>query len=128
MSTDVFRGCYHETMSASKPRLRDWLLDRMRERDWRQADLARAVQVDASQVSRWINEQDVPSPMSCRRIATALDSDPVYILALAGYQPFPESPIDLSDPLLSFFTSHANELAPEEKRAIIEIAKTMIRK
>lgn len=61
----------------------EWLRDELRERDWIEADLARALDIHSGMVSRWM--QGVrPAPQSSRRIAEAFGVDPGFVLKLAG--------------------------------------------
>ncbi len=56
------------------------------------------------------------------RLADALD---VSVDTLLGRETHDQE-IDLSDPVLTFFTSHGNDLTDEEKRVIIDVAKTIL--
>lgn len=127
MSTLLNASRYDSRMSPETRRLRDWLIEQLEVRDMTQADLARAVGVSNSRISRWINEKDMPSRAYCRRLAEILDADPNYVLALAGHEPIPELDIDLDDPLTQFSLANADKLTAEQKRLLVELAKTWIR-
>jgi transcriptional regulator with XRE-family HTH domain len=62
------------------------LREEMRRREWRQADFARAADVDVSMVSRWLRGRR-PDPASLERVATALGVDLDALLTLAGHRP-----------------------------------------
>lgn len=126
LSTHACRSRYDGGMSVPNETLRDWLLDRLGERMWSRAELARAVGVDPSQITRWINGKDVPRRENCVRLADILAVHPNYVLALAGHEPLTESGVDLSDPLISFAAANQHRLTAEQKRALVELAKTMV--
>lgn len=65
----------------------DWLRDRMRHREWTQADLARALDVPRGQVSSWLNGQKQPRPQSALAIADVFAADPDLLLSLTGNRP-----------------------------------------
>ena len=127
MSTLLFQRCYDTCMSERKPRFREWLLDQLASRDWRQADLARAIGVDPSQVSRWINGKDVPSAPNAIRLADALGADRDFVLDLTGHRPLPQLPPDLSDPRVLFFAAHAKALTDEEWAVIRSLIEQFTR-
>jgi len=62
--------------------LAEWLRGQMRERDWIDADLARAIGVHSGMVSRWMAGA-IPAPHNCRKIAEAFGVDPAFIINLA---------------------------------------------
>lgn len=123
MSTLLFRPVYDGVMGERKETLRDFLLRMMRERDWRQADLARAVGVDPAQITRWINGKSQPSRKQCIRLAQMFDYHPSYVLSLAGHDVLITTDIDLSDPLTSFAAANHDRLTAEQKRLLIGMAK-----
>lgn len=68
------------------PSYMEWMREEMRRRGWRQADFARAVDVDVSMVSRWLHGRR-PDPASLERVAAALGVDLDALLTLAGHRP-----------------------------------------
>lgn len=63
-----------------------WLREEMQRREWRQADFARATNIDVSMVSRWLQGRR-PDPASLERIAEALGEELDMLLTLAGHRP-----------------------------------------
>ena len=128
--------CYSLSMRLS---FGEWLDDRLRERGWSQVAFAETVGVARQTVGTWVNNVKPPRRRAARDIAKVLGIETNEVLVRAGYPPMdpdyvlpedrlPEPEIDLADPLLSFFTAHAGELSPEEKRAIIEVARVILSK
>ena len=70
----------------------NWLRDRMREREWNQADLARRVGLPAGTINRWLTGERRPSSRSCDLLADALRVDLDAVLALAGHRPDVDEP------------------------------------
>lgn len=64
--------------------LQSWLQQKMDERQWSQADLARALGIDKTQISRWFTTRK-PNPESCLMIAEYFGEDPYEIFRLVGY-------------------------------------------
>lgn len=76
-----------------------WLERQLEQRDWRQADLARALGVSTGMVSNWLTGQRRVSPYYCEQIAALLGADVDYLLALAGHRPMalttdPDEPVE----------------------------------
>jgi transcriptional regulator with XRE-family HTH domain len=63
-----------------------WLREEMQRREWRQADFARATDIDVSMVSRWLQGRR-PDPASLERVADALGAELDILLTLAGHRP-----------------------------------------
>lgn len=74
-----------------------WLRDRLRARDWNGSDLARALGVNTSTVSRWLRGVQPPAPTYCDRIADVFGVDADLVLTLAGHRPATE-PLKPDDP------------------------------
>ena len=72
--------------ATGEPSYKNWLREEMRRREWRQADFARAVGVDVSMVSRWMQGRR-PDPASLERVAAGLGVDLDALLTLAGHRP-----------------------------------------
>ena len=122
----------------------EWLDDRLRARGWSQTAFAEAVGVARQTVNSWTNDVKPPRRRAARDIAKVLEVDVNEVLVRAGYPPQdpdyrlpeervveegqePELDIDLADPLLGFWASHAGELTNEEKQMVIEVARTILR-
>ena len=69
-----------------EPSYSAWLRQEMRRREWRQADFARATEIDVSMISRWLQGRR-PDPASLERVAVALGVDLDALLTLAGHRP-----------------------------------------
>lgn len=70
-------------------RLGDWILRRLKGRDWSQADFARAIPTSTGTVSNWISGKRIPEPESCDKIADVLGLDVDDVLTIAGHRPEP---------------------------------------
>lgn len=71
---------------------RNWLLAELEKRQWRQADLARAMRPAdpsgiASNISKWLRGDNRPEPRLCQELAQALGVDVNLVLELAGHKP-----------------------------------------
>lgn len=75
----------------------EWLLGRLRRREWNLSDLARAMDRSPSMVSRWSRGERLPDPRSCDLLADALGLDRDEVLARAGHRPEAD-PIPMGDP------------------------------
>jgi transcriptional regulator with XRE-family HTH domain len=72
-----------------------WVRQRLRQREWTQADLARKLGVPNSTVARWLNGKRRPTSESCDLIADVLGADLDQVLALTGHRPnFDAIPVD----------------------------------
>ncbi|WP_165944431.1 helix-turn-helix transcriptional regulator [Micromonospora sp. KC213] len=64
----------------------DWLAGRMDEVGLpRPADLSRATGIDASLIGRWLRGESLPGVMNLRRLAPALNTTELDLLARAGH-------------------------------------------
>jgi transcriptional regulator with XRE-family HTH domain len=78
-----------------KPRYADWLREgfplwlqrRLQERDWTITDLARAMGVQTSLISRWMAGRQKPTAESANRIAEVLQISVDEVLTEAGLRP-----------------------------------------
>jgi transcriptional regulator with XRE-family HTH domain len=78
-----------------KPRYADWLREgfplwlqrRLQERDWSITDLARAMGVQTSLISRWMAGRQKPTAESANRIAEVLQISVDEVLTEAGLRP-----------------------------------------
>lgn len=71
----------------------DWLNDQLRERGWKQADLAKFSHLDTSYISNLINGKRNPGPVACKALASALriPLDTVYQAAGLLRNPKPDN-------------------------------------
>lgn len=65
----------------------NWLEDELRQRDWRQADLAAASNVDSGYISRMLSGDRTPGPETCVMIARGLNVPPEEVFRRAGFLP-----------------------------------------
>ena len=97
------------------PSFREWMLAEMRRREWRQADFARATDVDVSMISRWLRGRR-PDTASLERVAVALGVDLDTLLTLAGHR-LP-SPRD-DDPLVATLAAKLRQVNWTTERFLI---------
>lgn len=74
-----------------------WLRQQLRRHELTQADFARRLGTSTSTVSYWINDERVPNPGSCDRIADLFHEDVDLVLTIAGHRPAVE-PLAPDDP------------------------------
>jgi len=91
------------------------MLEEMRRREWRQADFARAADIDVSMVSRWLQGRR-PDPASLERVASALGVDLDALLTLAGHRP--RSPRD-DDPRVASLVAKVRQVTWTPERFLI---------
>jgi transcriptional regulator with XRE-family HTH domain len=92
-----------------------WLREEMQRREWRQADFARATDIDVSMVSRWLQGRR-PDPASLERVAEALGADLDALLTLAGHRP--RSPRD-DDPRTASLVAKIRQVTWTPERFLI---------
>ncbi len=98
-----------------EPSYSAWMRDEMRRRAWRQADFARAVEIDVSMVSRWLQGRR-PDPASLERVAGALGVDLDALLTLAGHRP--RTPRD-DDPRVATLVAKVRQVTWTPERFLI---------
>ena len=98
-----------------EPSYREWMLEEMRRREWRQADFARAAGIDVSMVSRWLHGRR-PDPASLERVATALGVDLDALFTLAGHRP--RTPRD-DDPRVAALVAKVRQVRWTPERFLI---------
>ena len=98
-----------------EPSFGEWVREEMRRREWRQADFARATDVDVSMVSRWLHGRR-PDPASLERVALALGADLDALLTLAGHRP--RSPRD-DDPQVASLVAKVRQVRWTPERFLI---------
>ena len=64
----------------------DWLLERLKENGWSQADLARRSGLTRGAISNYVNGR-VPDEISLRKIAKAFNMPPENVFRIAGVLP-----------------------------------------
>lgn len=109
--------------------LAQYLRERMQERGWSKADLARHIGVDASLVSRWL-AGDQPRPETCHKIAAAFGLEPETVLRMARHLSGPvELPAPPADPDLEMALAEVREILarrrPEQRRPILEVVRVL---
>lgn len=106
----------------------EWLEDQIRGKGWNQTVFGEAVGVARQTVSNWVNNVQPPRRRATRDIARVLGVDQNEVLVRAGYPPLDpdyvlpddrqgaeeSQSVDLADPRVLFFASHARELSEEE--------------
>lgn len=98
MSTHLLPSGYNRNMSGNNTPFGEWLLQQLERRDWTQADFARLSHLSNTNISRWINNERVPSSQSCLRIAKVFDMNEDLVLSLAGHK----EPLGKPKPARSF--------------------------
>jgi transcriptional regulator with XRE-family HTH domain len=74
-----------------------WFRERLRRRQWSQAEFSRRSQIAASTINAWFKGERTPDPESCEKIADALGIGRDEVLAVAGHRE-PDEPIAPDDP------------------------------
>lgn len=92
MSTLLEPPGYTRCMDGSDANFGEWLLQQIERREWSQADFARLSKMNPQNISRWINNERVPSPRSCLRMADIFGIDEDVVLRAAGHKPPPDTP------------------------------------
>ena len=77
-----------------------WLDAMLRSRRWTQADLAKALGVDGSMVSKWVRGARVPDVPHCEAVARAFGLAPWEVLGMTG-RVRPEVLVPAGDPIRS---------------------------
>jgi transcriptional regulator with XRE-family HTH domain len=93
-------------------RLRNWIEIELKKRRWKPADLAHAVGVGTSTISKTLNGNTEPKPRLITDIAKVLDSTPEKLYRLAGLLP----EVDESNTTLQEIKEIANNLTPQQRR------------
>jgi len=65
----------------------DWIVQELKARDWRQADLARAMHMDSAVVHNLITGNRGPGVDTCNAIAKAFGYPPEMVFRIAGLLP-----------------------------------------
>jgi transcriptional regulator with XRE-family HTH domain len=91
----MHKGVLVDMPRKGKPRYADWLHEgfplwlqgRLQEREWSITDLARAMGVQTSLISRWMAGRQKPTAESANRIAEVLQISVDEVLTEAGLRP-----------------------------------------
>ena len=101
----------------------EWLLEQMTERDWTQADLARASGLNRQSISDYINlRRPNPDPQALVAIAHGLNISPITVFRKAGLLPAgPADEIKFED-----WKYLLDQMSPEDKAELRQIAEMKI--
>jgi transcriptional regulator with XRE-family HTH domain len=99
----------------------DWLLERLKELDWSQADLARGSGLTRSVISKYMTGR-IPDEAALRKIAKALHIAPESVFRAAGILP----PAPEKDPVIDEITHLARSLPPEDVQDLIDLARVKL--
>jgi len=102
---------------------KNWLLDKLKEKDWTQADLARATSLTTGAVSNYINGR-IPDEAALRKIAKALKLPAETVFRAAGILP-PALP---SNPLVDEVTFLAAKLPQQDVQDLIDLARSKLQR
>ncbi len=99
----------------------EWLLKQMNERDWTQADLARASGLNRQSISDYINmRRPNPDPQALVAIAHGLNISPITVFRRAGLlPPGPDEDVKFED--WKFLLDQMSTEDQEELRQIAEM-------
>ena len=104
-----------------------WMKRQMERRGWSGSDLARAVGVDSSVVSRWLRTRQ-PDPASVGKIAFALGGDIDELLTMAGHRTKPALDGAEGDRLHLIALIRQVHLTPERSALLIDLLDGMRRR
>lgn len=94
----------------------DWLLEKLKEQDWSQADLARASGLTRAAISRYINDYArKPDEDALRKIAKALSMAPEAVFRAAGILP----PVSEIDAMIEEIIETTRHMSREEQREVL---------
>lgn len=79
----------------------EWLRKQLKDKRWRQADLARAANLDPAVISNLVNEIRGPGEDTCTAIARALDLPPETVFRAAGLLPPVATPRGLYEEIIT---------------------------
>lgn len=104
-------------------KLRAWLSEELKQRQWSHRELARQSGLSNSLVSKTLSGKMNPSIAFCYKVAQALEYPPEFVLKLAGILP-PASPDSASnDSALQELIELAKRLPPEDQAEILEYVR-----
>lgn len=98
---------------------RDWLAGELERRDWSAAELSRRAGINASTISRILDDEQPRSVgiEAAQKIAVALDEAPEKVFILAGLLP---APPDEDDPILRDINHLARRLPAPERKEVLD--------
>ncbi len=97
----------------------EWLLAELQKREWSQADLARAAQLERGTIGNVLRNVRRPGPDVCLAIARALNLSPESIFRKANLLPAKPEATEGSDELLHLY----QQLNQADRNELIEIAR-----
>ena len=97
----------------------EWLQDKLEEKEWKPADLARAADMDPGVLSNLINGKRNPGVESCKAIAKALKIPLAEVYRAARFMP----PEPNKDPIIDAVINLMLTLPIEEKENVYEYTK-----
>jgi transcriptional regulator with XRE-family HTH domain len=101
----------------------EWLEGELRDRQMSSAELSRRSGVQKSTLSRILNREHKPMPVTLEAIAAGLKIPPAVVFRAAGY--LPKAPEDGGGELLSFLLSRLTE---DNKGELINYAEYLVEK
>jgi len=101
---------------------RDWIEARLQERDWKQADLARASGMDTGFLSRILSGTAQAGLDTCVAIANALMLPPDLVLTKAGLLP-QKSQDDITREATHLF----DQLSDEDQETVLIMMRALVR-
>lgn len=102
----------------------EWLAGMLHRRNMRQVDLATAMGINQSHVSKWVRGSRIPSPPYCEAIAKALGVPPYEVLARASRVP-EQYRIPTSDPTRDRAHALVDALDPETLAPVVAILERL---
>lgn len=97
-----------------------WLLEKLKEKDWSQADLARRSGLTRGAVSNYVNGR-VPDDQALRKIAKAFNMPPENVFRAAGLLPKSSN-----DPWADELLHKINQLNPSGKKMIEKFLQVLL--
>jgi DNA-binding XRE family transcriptional regulator len=97
----------------------DWLLDQLRQRDMRPADLGRVTGLESSVMSNLINHRRHPAIETCKTISRALGIPLEDVYRAAGYLP----PKPESNPVINTILHLVSELDDRDREDVLEYVR-----
>ncbi len=101
----------------------EWLLEQMKQRDWTQADLARASGLNRQSISDYINlRRTNPEPDALVALAHGLNISPITVFRAAGLlPPGPDDEVKFED-----WKFLLEQMSPEDEAELRRIAEMKI--
>ncbi len=96
-----------------------WLLQQIESKQWRQADLARASNLDSAVISNLVNGRRGPGEDTCRAIAKALGLPPEEVFRAAGLLPPKPETDEQTERLLHLY----NQMTDDEREEWVALGE-----